>query len=424
VANGKVLEVSIDALAFGGDGVGRLSDGKAVFVPGTAPGDVARVTLVEDKPRVAFARLEALVTAAPERVTPRCPLADRCGGCTWQHLPVDLQRAWKHRLVAREVARRALGVDEVVAPVVGGAAFGHRTRTRLHLQDGVLGTLPRRSHRVLALQVCPILHPSLEAFALQLFEAVRDGRTGDADVELYVDAEGRRGLLVEPRERAASERQGRAVVEAWERLSGSLGVHSLRVKGAVSQGEPATTALGEVSLGRPLAFEPGVFVQTTREGNALLVGEALKLAGEGGTFAEVYAGVGNFTVHLAERFARGSAAEGNPASVAWLRRNLGGRASVTAHAEGDAATARRLGRLPPADLLLADPPHAGMKPLLPLFQAAAPRRVLLVSCHPMAALRDLEGLVRAGYRLTRLVPVDLFPQTDHLELVAALEPAP
>jgi len=411
------VDIVIDTLAFGGYGVGRLPGGKAVFVPGTAPGDRVRVRVVEDKARVAFARVEALLEPAPERVTPRCPLAERCGGCTWPHLPVEVQRGWKQRLVTREVQRRGLGSDDVVRPPVGGPAFGHRTRTRLHLRGGSLGTLPRRSHQILPLRTCPILAPELEAFALLAAAALADGPAVDADLELYVDAEGRRGLAVESLSPGAP---GRASIEAWQRLAVTLDVHALRVRGAVLGGGRGDASLCEDSAGRPLAFEPGVFVQTTRAGNRLLVAEALALAGQGDTFAEVYAGVGNFTVHLAQRFARGSAAEGNPASVAWMRRNLSSAPTVSVHAEGDAASAPRLARVPPVDLLLADPPHAGMRPLLPFFRQAPPRRVVLVSCHPMAALRDLEALSREGYRLRTLVPVDLFPQTDHLELVALL----
>jgi len=404
--------VRIEALAFGGDGVGRLPGGKAVFVGGSAPGDEVRVRLLEEKPSVAFGEIEALVTAAPERVAPRCPVADRCGGCTWQHLPVDVQRAWKHRLIERELTRRGLGGDGVPGAMACGPEFGHRTRTRLHRRGVDLGTLPRRSHRVIPLQACPILAPELEAFALALAVHLRAAPPFDAEVELYVDADGRRGMSVEP--------AGRPPLGFWDQVAGELGVTALRVKGARPEGVRGREVLTEVSGSRRLGFEPGVFVQTTRVGNALLVAEALGMAGEGATFAEVYAGIGNFTVHLAERYGRGSASEGSRTSAAWLGRNLAGSPSVSTHAEQDDASARRLTSGAPVDLLLADPPRAGMKPLEPLFERVPPRRVVMVSCHPMAAVRDLERLAQRGYRLERLTPIDLFPQTDHLEVAASL----
>lgn len=404
--------VHIEALSFGGDGVGRLAGGKAVFVARSAPGDDVRVRVLEEKPSVAFGEIAELVTAAPERIAPRCPVADRCGGCTWQHLPVEVQRAWKQRLVERELTRHGLAGDGVLAGVVGGAAFGHRTRARLHRRGVELGTLPRRSHRVLPLQACPILAPALEAFALELAARLKAAPPFDAEVELYVDADGRRGLAVEP--------SGRNPRGLWDHVAGELAVHSLRVKGSEALGERGRDVLVEASRDLRLGFEPGVFVQTSREGNALLVAEALAAAGEGASFAEVYAGVGNFTVHLARRFEQGCASEGSRTSAAWLRRNLDGASHVTLHAEADDASARRLATRAPVDLLLADPPRAGMKPLEPLFEQVPPRRVVMVSCHPMAAVRDLERLAQRGYRLLRLTPVDLFPQTDHLEVVAHL----
>lgn len=180
--------------------------------------------------------------------------------------------------------------------------------------------------------------------------------------------------------------------------------------------------LHEDSRGRRLAFEPGVFVQANRQMNAHLVGEAVRLAGSGGRFLEVYAGAGNITVHLAELFERGEACEGDRRAAHLLEDNLsGGAGRVEVRRESDRRTALRRAGPPEPDLLLVNPPRAGMRALMPLVEGVVPARVVMVSCHPMAAVRDMKTLAAAGYRLVEVRPLDFFPQTDHLEVVTLLE---
>jgi 23S rRNA (uracil1939-C5)-methyltransferase len=430
--------VPIHALAFGGDGVGRLPKGKAVFVPGTAPGERVRVRITQEKRSHAFAELVTIEEAAEHRVAPRCPVADTCGGCTWQHLEIGAQREWKARLIGAELSRRGLDPDGSVQGelVAAGDGFGHRSRTRMHLRGKTFGTGRRRSHETIPLGSCPVLAPELEDFARAFGDYATTRLSTDADVELYVDRLGRRGLYV----RAFEAVPGRA----WGELAANLAVHALRVKAVRGAppgrlGSVGDATLEEDSAGLPLGFEPGAFVQTSRGINGLLVGSALELVEPAESFAELYAGVGNFSVHLQERFERGSIAEGAPQALASLRANLarrdgalepgGGSAKagpgVQVYREHDAESAKRLCGQDALDLLFVDPPRAGIKALYPLFEAAPPKTLLMVSCHPMAALRDLEWLHKeAGYRLDRLVPVDLFPQTAHLEIVARLRATP
>jgi 23S rRNA (uracil1939-C5)-methyltransferase len=140
----------------------------------------------------------------------------------------------------------------------------------------------------------------------------------------------------------------------------------------------------------------------------------------------VYAGVGNFTVHLAAMFEQGAAFERDSRAIELLRQNLGAHAPrVRAEACRDTGAAKKLSTMESVDVLVVDPPRAGMKPLLSRFFASTrglPQRVVMVSCHPMSAVRDIANLVRsAGYEVIRVVPCDLFPQTHHLELVAVLK---
>ena len=160
--------------------------------------------------------------------------------------------------------------------------------------------------------------------------------------------------------------------------------------------------------------------------NQQLLEEVVDVSGAGDRFIELYAGVGNFTIHLAKSHERGLVAESSPKAKPFTGRNLE-EASSTSEVEvvtaTDAEIVDRLISEPRADLFLADPPRAGMKPLTPFFAANPPNRVVLVSCHPMAALRDIRTLLDQdiGYELKRVTPFDLFPQTPHLEIVAVLD---
>ncbi len=405
--------VRIDSLAFGGYGVGRLPSGKAVLVTGAAPGDVLSIAIEREKGSHVFATIDSILEPSADRVEPPCVQADLCGSCSWQHLSLATQRTWKRSLLADELSRAGILDDpEAVPDVQGGEGLGYRARTRMHLRSGVFGTMMRRSGTVVPFRGCPVLAPELEELALDVSQAIAGAP--DADVELYVDSLGQRGMLV--------ALTGASPARAWEGIATEQGVYSYRIRRPGSPPGPEGRLLFEDSAGTPIAFEPGVFVQTNREANAVLVGRAMDASGRGARFAEVYAGAGNFTVHLGSRFEAGVAAEQEPLAARMLRRNMRSSGSTVEVLEGpDARAAQRLGASPAVDLLLADPPRSGMKPLYRVFDAAPPARVVMVSCHPMAAVRDLGHLVNdSGYVLESVVPVDMFPQTDHLEIVACL----
>lgn len=412
------LTIDLDAMAFGGAAVGRLPSGKVAFVTGAAPGETVRARLVQEHRSRIEAEVVEILKPSPTRVEPACATAKAgCGGCPWMHLDVAEQRSWKRQLLGRELARAGLvaEAEQVPAPLEG-EPFGYRTRTRLHRRGASFGTMKRHSSEVLPLSACPILAVELESFALESAELLATLPAADADLELYVDVDGHRGMHVEGLGQPSDLRHFASLAVEL----GLVAYHSV-ARGPRVKGAPGAR-LHEDSDGQRLAFEPGVFVQANRQMNARLVREAMQRAGKGARFVEIYAGAGNFTVHLAERFERGEACEADHRAAQLLGHNLKGRSGrVDVRREPDFRTAERLVSAGPFDLMLVDPPRAGMRPLAPLFEEVTPPRVVMISCHPMAAVRDMKTLATAGYRLVDVQPVDLFPQTDHLELVALLE---
>ncbi len=407
--------VRIEELAFSGHGVGRLATGKVVLVTRAAPGETVEATIVSERRNVAFARVEQVVEPSADRIEPVCGRATRCGGCPWSHLSVPAQRAAKERLLGAELERAGLTVAHRPA-LKAGRDLGYRTRTRLHLAGRVLGTMAAASNDVVPFEGCPVLSPGLDAFAKEMTETCVALPQMTAEIELHVDALGTRGLCVRIDDPIS--------LPTWQRAAAKLGATCLSVlpRGR-ARFEPHIQGpwLTETSGDRRISFVPGVFVQASREMNATLVGEVVSAAAGSKSFFEAYAGAGNFTVHLASSSGEGEAAEGDGLAVRALRHNLAPFSHVAVHEEDDGRTGRRLARGPVHDVALADPPRAGLAPLMAGLARNPPSRVVMVSCDPVTAVRDMADLVRrAGYEVIRVQALDMFPQTPHLEIVALL----
>ena len=406
----REVTVEIDGLAMGGDAVGRqrdpagaesASDGRATFVPLAAPGERVRARIEREKGRVAWAELTAIERASPARVPPPCPLHGSCGGCQWQHVTIDAQRAAKKAIV-----ERALGTT--IPPVrVAGPDFGYRDRAKLTVgPGGALGFHARRSHDVVDLgdpPRCPLLGPEL-ARALPALRALARGLAPGVELEAQAGAEGVH--LNVARADAVSAAHARREID---RLN-AAGVVGLALAGKPILGRE------EVDVAEPgsprLAIPGGGFAQVGRAANAALCAAVLEAVGEApGIVLELYAGSGTFTRHLAARAgAKVFACDGDPAAVARGRRN---------------APAAIWSARPPADSpdgVVLDPPREGADRAHLTAAIRARRRIVYVSCDPQTLARDARHLKADGFRLVRAVALDLMPQTFHVEVVASFEP--
>lgn len=385
--SGEAVELTIDALAAGGDGVGRAPSGLVVFVPFTAPGDRVRVELIDVRSRFARGRVATLIEPGPNRTDPLCSHFGTCGGCTWQHVAYAAQLEAKARILADALARIAhLELPGPVEITPSPGPYGYRGRTRVQVRGGRVGYRRRRSHKLCPVRRCPVLVPELDGELARLADAPPPG---DCEVEL-----------------AAGAGETRAVplpVQDGPRLSLYVGADRV-------------------------GFSPGVFMQS----NPLLVGPLAaavqQAAGEGRLLLELFAGAGLLTLGLARRFARLIAVESDPRSVSDLRANLeeSDAVNVEVRCETVEATLSRApgpGEAP--DAVVLDPPrvglHAGGADALARLGAA---RIVYVSCEPSTLARDLGVLVDRGYALRRLRGFDLFPQTPHVEALALLERGP
>jgi 23S rRNA (uracil1939-C5)-methyltransferase len=379
-----LLELTIDELAAGGDGVGRAADGRVVFVPFTAPGDRVRVRVEGEHQHFLHARVEELLVASPRRTDPACAVFGSCGGCAWQHVEYAAQLEAKVKIVSDAFVRiGGIAPPGGVRITPSPSAYGYRSRARLLVAGGRVGFRRRRSHVVCATGRCPILAPPLQA---ELASLADRPPPSDGEWELFCgDEEARASALPAPDERRAL----------------------LRV--------------GDERLG----ISPGVFAQS----NGLLLGAladaVLSAAGEGALAFDLFAGAGFFTLGLARHFVRVTAVESSPAAVGDLEANL--RAAGIENARVlperlEAAFERGLFGDERPDVVVLDPPRTGLPPgssdaLVDLW----PRRIVYLACDPATQARDARYLTGGGYEVTRIEALDLFPQTPHVESLAVLE---
>ncbi len=428
------LSVRIDSLAYGGDGVGTLPGGKRVFVPGTAPGDLVELEVVSERARHAHARLVRLLEAGPPRVRPACPHAGRCGGCQLQHLAPEAQRRAKEEAFWAGLARLG-GVERDAVPrphaiVPSPEDLHYRCRCSLQVRRRELGFFARRSRELVPLETCPLLEPPLEALARATAEALRTRRIqGLRAVDLCVGADGHgaAALRLDRPPARGTRRAAEALLAAVPALHGAV----LAGEGGpvIVLGDPVVLRPAPAAPGLTLRGRPDVFAQANAGATPGLAARARDLLRiePGSRVLELHAGAGTLSLALAAAGARLTAVETSPEALSLLgasAREAGLSGRVVA-VEGDAvsvcrglaAEGRRFERA------LLDPPRTGERTLPAALAELGVERVVYVSCDPTTLARDVAAFVRLGYAVTDAGPLDLFPQTYHLEGLVALQRA-
>jgi tRNA/tmRNA/rRNA uracil-C5-methylase (TrmA/RlmC/RlmD family) len=407
-APAEVLELEVGPVAAGGSCVAHAPDGRVVFVRHTLPGE--RVRAVVTASSRSFLRADAVevLEASPERVERPCPYAGpgRCGGCDWQHVSLPEQRRLKAALVEEQLRRLAGMERTVVVDEVPGAEDGLRWRTRVQFAvapSGRAGLRKHRSHDLEPVDFCLIASAGVEAVGA---EAMR--WPGASGVEV-VAAGAQRVVQV------TSSRRSRVRVPDVD-------------AGVVVDGRPVRGPHGvrhEV-LGRRFEVAAGGFWQV-HPGAATALATAVLAALDpqpGERALDLYAGVGLFAALLGERVGPTgavTAVEADARACADAARNTDDLPSVRIRTAP--VSTELLSRVGAPDLVVLDPPRAGAGiEVTRALAALRPRRLAYVACDPASFARDLRVLLDAGWSLADLRGLDLFPMTEHVELVAVLEP--
>jgi 23S rRNA (uracil1939-C5)-methyltransferase len=452
---GDTLFLTIDDLAVGGEGVGR-ADGYVIFVPGGVPGDRVRVRVVQSRSRFGRGVIESVEQPSPHRVEPPCPYFGRCGGCRLQHVGYPAQLAFKAKQVADCLTRiGGLGAFEL-RPMIGAeAVYGYRNKMEFTVSragraagaapgDVVVGLHEaERYDAVLDVERCMLQSDPMNAllaearrFFIERRLSVYEQETGEGLLRFLMVREGKRtseAMVNVVTSAPAVSELAPLVARLQERVpqTASVVMNVNPKKASVAVGVEEHLLGGRDHIresvgGLVFQVSPSSFFQTnTLQAERLfgLVLESTELTGSE-TVIDLYSGTGAISLLLARRARWVYGIEVAQAAVDDAGRNA--QANGVSNCTFLAGEVRfvlpaLIAKGVSAEVVVADPPRAGFHPkALHALMTLAPARIVYVSCNPATLARDLDELVRGGYQLEWVQPVDMFPHTPHIEAVARL----
>jgi 23S rRNA (uracil1939-C5)-methyltransferase len=374
-------------------------DGRVIFAPYVLPGERIRAEAEREKPGLVHARTTEVLEAAAQRVNAPCPYFRRCGGCHYQHAEYEYQLAAKRTILIEELQRLGKIEPPEEIRVVAGEPWGYRNRAQLHVDQRRIGYWESRSHKLCAIEKCPIASPKVNEALGTLNTMLKDARWPRfiRSIEVFTDEE-QLQLNVLETDRPVARRFFDWCAETMPGL-----------------------ATGALDYQGRFRVSGNSFFQVNRYLLDRLV-ETATAAEEGESALDLYAGVGLFTLALGKRFREVTAVESGSAAVRDLAFNAERAELANVRAEQRQVEEYLAGLDRAPDFVLADPPRAGLgKAVVQRLADLAPARLAIVSCDPATLARDLAGLLAAGYRIEEMVLVDLFPQTFHIETVVRLK---
>jgi 23S rRNA (uracil1939-C5)-methyltransferase len=405
----EIIEIKMEKMVSGGDCLGRLPDGRAVFVPFVLPGELVRVEVVDEKKRYAHAIPVELLKRAPERISPRCIHFGECGGCQYQHLDYQSQCVLKEYLLKDQLQRIAHIENPPIQPIVPAPnPWQYRNHIQFHLgQGGELGYIHSDGEHLLIIEECHLPQQEINALWPQLELGSESGvyRLGirqDTYDNLMLIMEGDDSKPPEfsediPVSAVYTPPEARLTVLAGDdHLVYTL--HDQHFQVSARSFFQVHTAMAEKMIS--FLLENLQLEKTTR-------------------VIELYAGVGLFSAFLAPRVGQLTAIESSGSACHDFVVNLDAYDNVVlyeAEAEEVLSTLNM-----PVDLLVMDPPRSGLAPAVhDALAKLQPKQIAYISCDPATLARDTKRILSNGYQLQSITPFDLFPQTGHIESIVLM----
>ncbi len=401
-------EVRLNNFIFGGEVLGRLPDGRAVFVPFGLPGELVRLHLSEEKANFCRGVIDEILEPSPARIAPRCPHFGQCGGCSYQHMAYADQLEAKGAIVKDQLKRLAGLPDFPVAAVVPAPQpWNYRNSIQFHVSaEGKLGFQKAASNEFIPIQECHLPTPAINGLWPQI---ELEPETGVERVVIREGAEEELLLGLGARDEVPPDFSVDFPVSAVY-----LGPNGT----AVLSGDEAV--LMQVN-GRDFRVSIESFFQVNPLQAGAMVEQVLKLAGslKGKTVIDAYCGVGLFSAFLAPKVKRLIGIELSASSCDDFAVNLDEFDNVELYMDAVENVLPTLEISP--DIVIIDPPRAGLDSrVIAALAEKGPEKIIYVSCDPATLARDIKRLLQKGYQLESVTPFDQFPQTYHIETICLL----
>ena len=407
---GQEILLTPTTLVYGGEALGRLPDGKAVFTPFVLPGETARLQVREEKRGHIKAEPVEILEPSPQRITPRCPHFTVCGGCHYQHVPYEMQLSAKTEILRDQLQRLGGLVEVPIQPMVPSPeAFNYRNHIQFHLDpQGKLGFQAAHSNQVIPITEChlpePVLNeiwPQLDIEPLPGLERVSLRLGLDEDVQIILESH-------HP--------------EPFEFSVEDLPLSAVRLGPAGTVVLAGSEFVNMPILERTFQVSAEAFFQV----NTLMAEAMVKHVMEilplepSQTLLDLFCGVGLFSAFLAPKVKKLVGVEVSPAACQDFAVNLDEFDRVELYEAPVAEVLQHVNFLP--DVILVDPPRTGLdRHALEALLTQGASRLVYVSCDPATLARDARRLIASGYRLAQVTPFDLFPQTYHIESISLWE---
>jgi 23S rRNA (uracil1939-C5)-methyltransferase len=446
IQQGELVTLDIEDISSEGNGIGKVNQ-QVVFVANTVTGDRISSRIIRVKKKHAEGKLEAIQENSKYRIRPRCIVADKCGGCQWQHIDYEYQLKVKENQVKETLTRIGGFSDFAVETILSDDDLGYRNRVNYPLGVSENGTMKagyyrQGSHQIVNINQCPIqddrLNPllaeikqDLQKLKIPIYdEKTRKGalrhlcfRIGKNTGEILLT------LVSAQVSNAVIEKQAQIWLQRYPNLVGVCLNHNPKATNTIFGKDTDLLAgrlyIREIFAGLTYHLRPETFFQVnTNVAEALFNQVLIQLNLQGNeTVVDLYCGIGTFTLPIAKKAKQVIGIESYNISIEQANRNaeINEIDNVKFILGESEIIFPEIDEKP--DLVILDPPRKGCQPLvIETLLTVKPQKIVYISCHPATLARDLQQLCQNGdYKLTFVQPADLFPQTPHVETAVILE---
>lgn len=415
------MQIEIERIAFGGAGIAK-KDGKVFFVRGGLPKDVLEINIIKDKGNYAEAVIAEIIKPSPDRIETPCPVFDLCGGCQLQNLNYPAQLREKEYILKETLGRLGGLYDVAIEPIVPSPKeFGFRNKVTLstwfYKGKWHVGYNQKGSNRKVAIDSCPISTDIVDKTIKRISEVLAS--LGDPYYPLekiHISSNGFKSqITLVPRH----SRRGDLLKTLLKHLRRHRETENVSINGSGETGFEFSI------LGNKFLTTPSAFTQVNSEINELMIKTVLDWAEltQEQTVLDLYSGIGNFSIPLALGAGEVLAVEISNNSVKLARKSAQAN-SVNNLVFQNAASEHAIEVLnkdeEKFDLIVLDPPREGAKEIIDGLVGLSPAKIIYISCDPATLSRDLKRLDELGYKVVKVRPFDMFPQTFHIESIAML----